>query len=265
MYLLAQGQQLLRGKMTDIKNPFDEGNFVSGKGFGWDGKVVTIISAKTEVDTLRRGDGTPVLNDDGTPAVRNVLAIVGVAEGEERERRETYSAGNLRPTADGEGFLKADGTVGGFHASSEIAAFIRGAKGFDFSKLWDPTTGRQYFSKLVGAKFEFVGVDRKDKNGNPKKNSKGYVDQKFYPSQFVGTSAAAPASASSSEVRDRATELVKEILAAADGPLTKIDLVKAINKKYAGESGIHNVVATIASSEFLRSGPWTYGDAGLSL
>lgn len=254
--------------MGEFKNPFAEENFVSGGGL-WDGKVITIIEAKTEIDALKYGDGSPVLND-GQPAVRNVLSIVAIADGDERERRETYSAGSVIPTADGEGFTKADGSPAVFHSSTQIARFIKGAVGFDWGKLWDPATGRQYFRKLVGARFEMKGVEKKDKNGKVKThdyNGKKYTDYEYYPVRFVGYKAGAPATTKpASDVLAKGRQVVLDLLAASDGgKLTQVEVVRGIGAKMNGDPDRVAIVSLVTKPEFHDGAPWKRDGSTLTL
>ena len=115
-----------------IGNPFDEANFVGGGGL-WDGKTVTILTARAVLDPMTYADGTPVIGErDGKPVIKHSLAITGIADEDEAERRESYSAGSLVPTADGDGFIKADGTPSGFHKGSEMAHFSKCIKDAGF-------------------------------------------------------------------------------------------------------------------------------------
>src|SRR3990172_6558354 len=123
--------------MTQYVNPFDEENFKTGGGL-WDDKTVTIIESRFTVDMFHNADGTPWLNDTGEQGKSHVWAITGIAEDEDKERRMTYSIGSLVPTADGEGFVKADGTTGLLHKNSNAGKFAAALKasGYDVSKLF---------------------------------------------------------------------------------------------------------------------------------
>ena len=77
--------------MGKFKNPLLEENFSSGGGL-WNDKIVTITATTTKIVPLKYGSGEPVMKD-GKESFRHVLAIKGIANDEEAEREETYSAG----------------------------------------------------------------------------------------------------------------------------------------------------------------------------
>ena len=261
--------------MSDVKkdvNPFEEENFISGGGL-WEGKVVTILSAKTKLDPMTRGDGSAVLNDQGKQVVKNVLEIVAIADDEEAERRETYSAGaSLLPTADGEGFLRADGTPGAFHQNCEMAKFAKYIKagGYDVALLWDKARGRATVLPLVGARFLMKGEAQHDKDGEIKKNKKGYTQQKFYPTEFKGFKANVGGGGGSSapapgELEAKAVQGVLEVLAESGGKATRAELVRKLAAKLAQDVDGNKVIALVAKADFHKDRPWTVDGTGYTL
>jgi hypothetical protein len=253
-------------------NPFDEANFITGGGL-WDGKIVTITAAKTMVDYLKYGDGSAVINDrTGEPAFNNCLEIRGIADEEEAERRETYSAGNLVPTQDGEGFLTADGQPGEFREKSEMAhlAKLLRAGGFDISLLWDAGTERVHVSKLIGARFEMKGEAKLDKDGKPKINKKGYENQKFYPVRFLGYKNGGPPASTGQggtnpALKDKAIEVVLAILGEAGGKVTRAELVRKISAKMAGDTDANKILALVTKDDFHKDVPWTRDGTSFTL
>ena len=252
-------------------NPFLEQNFAVAGGL-WEGKVVTFTSAKTEVFPLRYGDGTPVISQyTNEPSVLNVLAILGIADDEEKERKETYDAKGLIPTADGEGFVKADGTPGvNFPADSEMAKLSKLLKegGYDVSLLWDATVGRTKMSKLTNARFRMKGFPQLDKAGAEKKNAKGFVQKKFYPVEFLGYKegrSAALASGLSDELRTKAVEVFRAVLADAGGSLSRRDLIRVLDSKLAGDKDRNKILALVTREEFHKDVPWTKDGTGYTL
>jgi hypothetical protein len=255
--------------MTEQKNPFLEENYATGGGL-WDDKTVTITGAKTMIDWLKRGDGTPYLNEDGSPAFRNVLCITGVADDEEAERRETYSVGSIIPSPDGLSFVDPTGKPVRFHTNCELAKFANNirAGGFDVSTLYDTAANRPVFHRLVGARFVFKGETQHDKDGNPKKNAKGYIRQKFYPIQFVGykEGLSAPQTASAPDtIREKAAEVILAVLAEADGKIGRADMVRKVTGKMAGDKDANKVLALVTRDDFHKDQPWKRDASGFSL
>ena len=250
-------------KQAFAGNPFDPATFVKGGGL-WDGKVVSIISAKATRDPMKRADGTPVLDQKtGQPVIKNVLEVVGIAEDEERERAEKYSAGSLVPTADGEGFVNAAGEHAAYHENSEIAKFASAlsASGFPVANLYDAATRKTKFSHLAGAKIRFKAEARRDKDGNIKKNKKGYDENKFFPVEFVGFGAGVGAAGGNGAVhndqlREKAVGVVTGLLAEAGGKLTRADLVRKVSASLAGDSDCNKILALIVREDFHKDAPW---------
>ena len=256
-------------------NPFDPATFVKGGGL-WDGKVVTIISAKAKLDPMKNGDGTPVLdNKTGAPIIKHVLEIVGIADDEERERAEKYSAGSLVPTADGEGFVNQQGQHAPYHENSEISKFAAGLAqgGFPVANLYDEASKRTKFSNLVGARIRFKAVARLDKNGNIKKNKKGYDENRFFPVEFVGFKNGAGAAVggngaaqgNGADLRDKAVGVVTGLLADNNGSLTRADLVRKVSASLAGDPDSNKILALIVREDFHKGAPWTRNGTTLVL
>lgn len=256
-----------------VSNPFDEESFGSGSGL-WDGKTVTIISAKATLDPLTNGDGTPVIDaETGKQAIRNVLELIGIADDEEKERRETYSAGGLVPTADGSGFQRVDGTPGRFHKKCEVALLSSRIKegGFDLGLLWDAANERQNVRALEGARFVFTATERLDKDGKVKKNKKGYTMQKFWPGKFVGFKAgvgqhkSGNGAAVSSELTSRAYEVITGIIAEAGGSISRAELVRQLGARLKGDADANKIITLTTKDDFHKAAPWTRTGTGFSL
>lgn len=261
------------GEQKKMGNPFEEENFI-GSGGLWDGKVVTILRAKAIVDRLAYKDGSPVLGADGTQAVRNCVEIFGIADDQEFERRETYSVGALLPTADGNGFVKPDGSpFNGFHKNSEMAKFCRGLQqgGFPMGKLWDAASEKATFDGLVGAQVVMHGEAKHDKNGNIKKNAKGYEEQKFFPVEFKGFKtgvAATPVAAvtDTTALVYKANDAVMTALTELGGKATRAELVRKLSAMLVNDKVDGNkIVAMVARAEFHKDKPWTVDGTGYSL
>lgn len=246
-------------------NPFDTSTLAKGGGL-WDGKTITVISAKATIDHLKYGDGSPVIDSrTGEPSRRNVIEIVGIAEDEEKERRETYSVGRLIPTADGEGFLTPEGTQAPFSEKSEAGKFATAleAAGYDKSVLWDDKAKKTRLSALAGATFRMKGEARLDKDGNIKKNKKGYEEQKFYPVEYLGQKAGGNGHASTTTapgngiaIRDKAVDTVTSLLAANNGTLTRTDLIRKLSEALAKDTDCNKVLALVVREEFHKDVPW---------
>ena len=236
--------------MTDkAVNPFD---LIQGGGL-WDGKTVTILESKTELDAMTYGDGTPVLRGD-EPVINRVWTIKGVAEDEDRERRESYSLGGLHPTADGTGFTKVDGTPGRLHASSGAGKFVEALRqgGYDVTKLLDESN-TVHVDRLVGEQFVFTAVPRLDKDGNPKKNKKGYPENDFYPQTYVGRKEGVGAPKGNGvdpELKAFASESVVELLKENGGSLSRADLIKKLSAKLKGDTRSVAVVGLVVKESF---------------
>lgn len=240
--------------MTEFVNPFDSDNFRSGGGL-WDDKVVTIVGSSTTIDLFRNSDGTPWLNDSGEQGKSHVWAIVGIAEDEDKERRMTYSIGNLIPTHDGEGFTKEDGTYASLHKTTGAGKFAAALKasGFDVNKLF--VDGKPKVSALIGAQFRFKGVERLNRDGSVKmKNNFPVVD--FYPTQFIGYKAGSQTSAgngATQELKDKAYNVVSELLNENGGSMKQADLVRALSAKLGGGKDTAAIAGIITREDFYTS------------
>jgi len=257
-------------QVTD--NPFDDSNFVGGGGL-WDGKIVTITVAKTLVHWVTKGSGesaVPVLNDNGQPAFKNVLEVRGIADDEDVERYEQYSAGSLIPTEDGLGFVRIDGTPAAFHKGCEMSKFGRLIKagGFDVGKLWDSEKKRQNVTGLVGSRFLFKGEPTLDKDGKPKINKKGYEMLRFWPVKYEGVVAAGAivgVSAPNSELTDKAIKAVAEALGELGGKASRSELVRKLATKLSGDADGNKIIALVAKADFHKGRAWTVDGTGYSL
>jgi hypothetical protein len=259
--------------MSETKwvNPFDEENFLSGGGL-WDGKVVVITYAKCEIERLTYGDGSPVINDrTGEQSVRNSLVLKGIAEDEEQERKESFSAGgSMIPSADGEGFIKANGEGQGlFHTNSEMHKLVADlrAGGFDVRSLWDEASHSQKFSRMVGAKLRFKAEPVLDKDGKVKKDKKGYDKKKFWPVEFCGYKEGkepgkAPAPGA---LKDKAVEAVMGVLTENGGKVSRADLIRKLSTALHGDQDCNKILALVAKDEFHKDVPWTKDGTGYSL
>lgn len=248
-------------------NPFDDANFASGGGI-WDGKTVTITSVKAVVSKMQMKDGTAVIDDKtGEQAFRNNLKITGLADDEDTERWQEYSAGSLVPTSDGDGFVKADGTPGQFHKNSAAARFFSAIKagGFDLNRLF--VGGKPTLQGLVGARFTFQAVPRLDKDKQPKKNKKGYVENDYYPVKFVGFAAGkeVPVPGNGAAAKDEAVALVMNLLASNNGTLNRPDMLRAVAASVIGKPNGNAILTTITKDEFHQGAPWKYNGGVLTL
>jgi hypothetical protein len=258
--------------MSEFVNPLDDVNFTSGGGL-WDGKSITVLQSGTDVDLLAYKDGSPVIDSrTGEQSKRNVWKIVGQAEDEDRERQETYSLGSLVPTPDGEGFVKGDGTLGKLHSNSEagkLAAAIK-ASGYDVNKLYDAKTGKTLLSKLVGATFTFKAEPKLDKDGNIKKNKKGYTENRFFPVAFVGQKDGVGAGGNGAVKVDAdllafATKTVTTILNENGGTLSRAGLTKEISTMLKGDPRNVAVISLVIKDEFYEDSPIKREGTQLSL
>ena len=247
------------------KNPFLDENMSEGGGGLWDGKTVTILSAKAEIRQATKTDGTSF--------TQHVLSLVGIADDSERERREDYSAGlTAVPQGDGNGFTLPEGK--GFFKTSNVAEFLRrlAKSGFDMSKLFDESTGKQNLSALAGTRFTFVGVERKDAQGNvkkskSKKNDKEYIQYHFYPETFVGFKGGQTAAPKANgALREKATGVVTELLAGAENQtLTRANLVRNLATRLAGDADSNAIIALVVKDDFHAGQAWKRDGTTISL
>lgn len=253
-------------------NPFDPESFVHGGGL-WDGKTVTITSAKAKTEALKYGDGKPVVDaKTGEQSIQTALYITGIADGgDDKERHEEYSVGDkLAPTPDGEGFTMKDGSPAKFHANSNIAKFSAAlrASGFDLSAL--VVDGRQKLSKLTGARFVFKAEAKLGKDGKAVKDKKGYDKNIHLPAKFVGyavgvVGGSAAVAAGSDATSAKATDKVLAVLAGAGGKITRADLVRNLATTLAGDPDANAIITLSVLDSFHVGKPWKFDGSSLSL
>ena len=251
--------------MADYVDPFDDANFAKSSLF--DDKVFTIVGVKAETDKFTNADGSAVLNDKGEQVTQNVLAVTILSEDADREQRQVYSTGALRPTEDHLGLQDAsgkplDGVNVKLHGNSAAARFFTAIRkgGFD-TKLLFPG-GKQNFGALVGSKWTGKGVDKLDRNGEVKKNKKGYAIQDFYPAKFLGFSDKKVVAVA--DVREKAVEVVKALLAEAGGTLTKANMMRQAAGKLVGKPHANDILTYITKDEFHKSAPWHFDGTTLT-
>lgn len=247
------------------ENAFDafaDENLASTGGL-WDGKTVTITNAFTRTHLMEKKDANGVLQPfidarTGKQGVRNELVVIGIAEGEEKEREESYSAGALLPTEDGDGFRTADGRPVKLYPQAELTKFGRSIRegGFDTTKFVVAGDTIRGFKQLVGNRFVFAGVQQLDANKKPKKNSKGYDVLKFYPRQYVGSAAVNGGAPATDELRGKASAAVVDALKAAGGTMTRADLVRTLSTKLNGSADTNAIVNLVIRDEFHQGQPW---------
>ncbi len=254
---------------AEVVNPLEPDNFAAGGGL-WDDKIVTVTGSKYAIDRLTYKDGSPVKDSKtGEQAIRNVWAIEGVAEDDEKSREETYSIGGLIPTADGESFVKPDGTPGVLHKNSEAAKFSDGMKngGFDLATLWDGS--KVVASRLIGAQLRFKAVPRLDKDGNVKKNKKGYDQNSFYPVEYIGrkegVTAPGTAAPANDETRKLAVDTIAKVLKENGGSLGAAELVRLSSKALSGNPKAGEVAGLVLDATIDVGAPWTRDGATLTL
>jgi len=244
--------------MSDYKNPFLAENHSAGGG-KWDGRVVSITSAKFMLKPIMFGDGTPWLNSDGEPGVIHCLQVSGIADGDERERDMEYSIGGLVPTADGQFYEKRDGTPGELRKTSACSKFFEKleACGFDMSNL--VKDGEPFVSGLVGAEIEFKSEQRKNKDGSLKFSKKGdFPELDFWPERFVSYNANGSQASANEEITNRATDIVAGLLEVApEGKLTRKDLIKELGVTLANDSDKNAILRLALSPEFHDQSPWS--------
>lgn len=269
-------------------NPFDSGNFSHGGGL-WDGKTITVTSARVIREAMTYKDGKPVLDGkSGQQSILIALRITGIAEGgDDKERKEDYSAGGkVVPTADGEGFTTEDGSPLKFHANSNIAKFSAALKeaGFDIGSLLvrdtngaivmlAPGIPKQQFSKLVGARIIMRAEAKVGKDGKTIKDKGGYDKQTFLPAKFIGyasgvaqqgvTGGNGAASGNGSALVTKADAAVLKALSA--GPLTRAQLVAALATQLAGDPEGNAVIGLVVNDGFHKGKAWKYDGVQASL
>jgi hypothetical protein len=254
----------------EIFNPFLDENVVEGGGGLWDGKSVTITKALTEVRPFTRGDGSKVIDEKtGEQMYSNDITIYGIADDEDKERREGYSAGKTA-IPDGEWFNSREGVVSPIRGNSNAAKFREAVakSGFDVSLFI--SSGRASVKCLEGARFLFKAVPKVNEKGEVKKNKKGYDEKTFVPVKFLGfkTGSQSPASSgvgASEAVVALADETVLGAISEAGGKITRAELIKAVSKKLAGTPDVNKVLALVAKDAYHTDKAWKRDGTGYSL
>jgi len=244
-----------------IANPFDSDHFKTGGGV-WNEKTVTLVKAYFGLQT--DNTGKPFVRD-GVTQDDHALHIIGIVEGQEKERREMYSIGALRGTAEGEGYTKADGSAGVLHKSSNGGKFFAALKtsGFDMSRLF--VDGKQKVSGLNGARIIMTGVERLNKKGETKVSKNGFTEYWFYPQTtvgYVGTAAAKANGAAGLDAKLRT--IVAGIIKEKGGSVSRVDLVKSLSVALKGEADGAQGIVLASQETFLKGGPWSYNGTQLS-
>jgi len=252
--------------MSDFKNPFDPDNHSAGGGV-WDGKTVTITSAKFVLDPIMYGDGSPYLDKEtGEPAFVHCLKVTGIAEGEERERKESWSIGYMVPTGDGEGFESPDGKPGKMSLRCECSKFFAALKKSGFKMANIAKDDAPYITGLVGAQFEMEGIQKVKDNGELKFSKNGYPDIKFYPVSFVGYDANGRPGAVDDAIKDRAAEIVMTLLAeSSNGKLTRVDLIKSLTSHLGNDPDKNTILALAMKPDFHEGQQWFVDGSTLSV
>jgi hypothetical protein len=264
-------------------NPFDPETFSHGGGL-WDGKTVTITSAVAKAQALSYGDGKPVIDDKTkTQSIQTGLFLKGIAEGDEKEREESYGVGDrVVPLPDGRGFQSKDGGPLKFHANSGIAKLSAALKaaGFDLGNLIERNADgsvTQRMDRLVGARFVMRGEQRLGRDGKPLKDKKGYDKMAFYPATFVGYVAGqggvastggngAVAAAPAGALAEKAAGAVTVALTAAkDGKLNRADLVRTLAAQLAGDPESNAIIGLVVRDDFHKGQKWAYDGVTASL
>jgi len=239
---------------------FNPDTYTSGGGL-WADKDVTITYAKAE-----RVRYITAAGEDKTAGGEAQAALVlrGIVVGEVTEREERYSAGNLRPTEDGEGFAG-----GAINLKSGVGRFFKALTeaGFDFNRI-TTKDGKPHASGLVGATLHFVGVDRLDKLGKPIVDKNGYPKQSFFPSQVVGygTATGGNGSVADDAINLKAREAVYAILTDKK-TLSKSVLARELTQRLGQQADAMSLVTRALSDGFLRAAgaPWNYDGTTLTL
>lgn len=253
--------------MTEKFNPFDPDNF--SLGVGWDGKTVTVTDSKFVVSYFGLDENPWIDPNTGERGYSNDWAISGVYD-DAPERTEKYSIGkSLVPSADGNSFESANGKPGAsFHPSCKAAKLAKALKeiGFPLDRLVDDE-GRPNAAGLVGAKFTMKGNHVFKANGEPKMAGK-YQAVEFWPVSFegFGANAAPQKSEVDDAVRNRAYDLVTQLLEEADGnKLTRIQLIQGVSKALTGDPELNAIQRLVVSDAFNSTAPWKLEGTSISL
>lgn len=252
-------------KEVSYESQFDPSTFTEGGGGLWDGKVVQITSASIKVASF---------------GPFNVAEINGIAEGEDKERHQSYFLdSDQQPSADGEGIDYRDPQLakgvngpGGRPAPIKLRSYGVGrflkelvASGFDMKRL--VKDGKPHFGGLVGARIRFKAEGRVNRDGTPKKNEKKFQEQDFYPVQTIGYADGTVAKVGNgADLSAKAVTAVLAAAKAAGGSINRAALVPALAKGLNGDPESGAVISLAVSEAFLKTVPGTtYAGATLSI
>jgi hypothetical protein len=244
------------------QNPYDPENFETGGGL-WDDKVVQVTGAKFLVRLFEYKDGSKVIDKETKEqAFANIIEIKGIAEGEEKERREEYSTGAMVADNGGESLKDPSGRGKQLHERSAAARFFKELKaaGYDTASLYPK------ISALVGARLLFKGEQLKDKDGKPKFSRDGkYREMAFWPVQVVSAGSTAGASAPAGNGLAELADTTVLGLLAETPKLTRAELVQKVSAKLAGNPDVNKVIALIVREDFHKGKAWSFSGTEISL
>jgi hypothetical protein len=219
----------------------------SGGGLFDDG--ATIINSKFKVRQLP-------WHSEEEPALQNALNVTYLGTDGREWTENEITTGALRPTNDGEGLIdpKTDAAPEKLNPNSKIAKFIDYLEegGFNVDTLL--VDGELKISRLNGAQFsDVVKVDKVDKEGNVKKNDKGFAYQTFYPGKFVGYAEGyANTDTPDADIQKKAVELISGFLKENGGQATRPEVIR-----FLSSSNDNDVAAlTQAFIKGLSDAPW---------
>lgn len=184
---------------------------------------------------------------------KNAWEIRYIQDGREKEQFTSVSVGKKAvASADGETLVDPD--TGKETRPYKSTAFMKvmallKESGFNIASL------HPKISAFVGKKVEFKGVPRKDKDGNPKTHEyqgKTYTDYDFFPARVLEDGGEAPAA--DSELGQRATKVIKEILK-EQPEITKVKLLSKVSEKFPGDIQLQGYVL---NPENLKSDFWEF-------
>lgn len=272
-------------------NPFDPANHSQGGGL-WDGKTVTITSATPKVEALfygkDKGGAAVIDKKTGNQSILTALFLTGIAEGgDDKERKEEYSVGNLVGVQDGAFVMKEGGPLK-FHANSnfgKLSAALKAA-GFDIGTLLvrdaggalvfiAPGVPKQDYSKLVGARFVFKAESKVGKDGKSLKDAKGYDKSAHFPVKFLGYSGGAQVKPAAGAVaapvvganglEEKAVGAVLEVIAANGGKIARAALVQALAVKFKGQPESNPILGLVVNDAWHKGKAWGYNGVEATL
>jgi hypothetical protein len=172
---------------------------------------------------------------------KNAWEIRYIQEGREKEQFCSLSTGK-KAAASADGETLVDPATGKETRPYKTTAFMKAMdllkeSGFDISSLYPK------ISSFVGSKVEFVGVPRRDKDGNVKQheyNGQMYTDYDFYPCRVLESGGAAPQPADD-ELTKKAEKVVRELLK-EDAELTRTQLLAKVAAKYPSDIQLQGFV-----------------------